>query len=411
MSERVKISDGTMILLGMGQLGILFFWSFHGASMSLFLNDFTDSTYKIGFVLGLAGVANCLVPIFVGRISDRTRSRFGRRRPYIVAGALVMFGSIVAFANTSTFGPAAFMAGIMFFSLAFCNVAYLALLPDIVPPEQLGKASGYLNFLGGIGLITYQAISANTWDNYPIETIYMVAVVFTVSIFTTVAFVKEPPTTLTAAPEKMHPLRYFAGVVKETNVMIFLAAMFFIYLGLIMIFPFVTLFLVEDMGIGEGRSILVPLATSVVETIFMLPIGMLSDRFDKKKLLSYMIVLMAVTAPLIAFSQSFTQALLAMGLMGIPIAAIVGVGYAFFIDLIPKERSAEFVGLFAFCLGLAQIVALQIGGKLIDIIGFRIVFASAGILIVIGFIIFWFVQNPRKDIIIDEASSIGGISV
>jgi hypothetical protein len=33
MSERAKISDATMILLGMGQLGALFFWSFHGASM------------------------------------------------------------------------------------------------------------------------------------------------------------------------------------------------------------------------------------------------------------------------------------------------------------------------------------------------------------------------------------------
>ena len=224
----------------------------------------------------------------------------------------------------------------------------------------------------------------------------MVAVVFTVSMFITVAFIKEPSASSIAVPEKIHPLRYLAGIIKETNVMKFLLAMFFIYLGLIMIFPFVTLFLVEKMGIAEGRSILAVLATSIVETIVMLPLGMLSDRFDRKKLLSYMIVLMAVTSPLIAFSQNFTQALIAMGLMGVPIAAIVGVGYAFLLDLIPKGRAAEFVGFYAFCIGLAQIVALQVGGKLIEIIGFRLVFASAGIFIVIGFIIFQFVHGPKK---------------
>jgi MFS family permease len=397
MSERAKISDVTMILIGMGQLGTLFFWSFHGASMSLFLNDFTDSKYKIGFVIGLAGVANCLVPIVVGRISDRTRSRFGRRRPYIAAGTLVLFGSTVAFAHMPTLGAAALMAGIMFFSLAFCSVPYLALLPDITPPEQIGKASGYLNLLGGVGLIAYQAVAAKTWDNYPTETIYLVAVVFTASMFATVAFIREPPAASVAVSEKIHPFKYLAGVIKETNVMKFLAAIFFIYLGLLMIFPFVTLFLVEEMGIAEGRSILVMLTASIVETIVILPLGMLSDRFDKKKLLSYMIVLMAVTSPLIAFSQSFRHAVLAMGLMGIPIAGIVAVGYAFFLDLIPKGRAAEFVGFYAFCIGLAQIVAMQVGGKLIDIIGYRLVFSSGGIFIAIGFIIFQFIQAPKRN--------------
>jgi MFS family permease len=395
VSEQAKISDAKMVLLGMGQLGTLFFWSFHGASMSLFLNDLTDSTFKIGFVLSLAGVANCLVPIVIGRISDRTRTRFGRRRPYIAAGALVTIGSIIAFAHAPALGAAALIAGIIFFSIAFCSIPYLALLPDITPPEQLGKASGYLNFMGGIGLIAYQGVAAKTWDNYPIETIYLVAGAFALSMFITVAFIKEPPAPPITVPEKMHPLRYLAGVVKETNVMKFLAAAFFIYLGLIMIFPFVTLFLVEEMGIAEGKSILVVLATSIVETTVMLPLGMLGDRLNRKKLLSYMIILMAATSPLIAFSQTFTQALLAMGLMGIPIAGIMAVGYAFFLDLIPKGRAAEFVGFYAFCIGLSQIIALQAGGKLIDIIGFRLVFALAGIFVAGGFAIFQFIRIPK----------------
>ena len=109
-----------MIALGMGQLGSLFFWAFHGSSMSLFLNDFTDSKYMIGFVLSLCGVANCLVPVLVGTISDRTRSRFGRRRPYILAGTMIMFASTMLLPHMPTFGAVVLVAGIIFLSVAFC---------------------------------------------------------------------------------------------------------------------------------------------------------------------------------------------------------------------------------------------------------------------------------------------------
>lgn len=386
-----------MIVLGMGQLGTLFFWSFHGASMSLFLNDFTDSKYMIGLVLSLAGVANCLVPVVVGNISDRTRSRFGRRRPYIVAGAIVMFASTMAFPHMPTFGTVALMAAVVFLSVAFCTAPYLALVPDIAPTEQLGMASGYLNFLGGIGLIAYQAMGAKTWDNYPTETIYSVAVVFAVSMFVTVAFTKEPPVSKATQPPRMSPLKYLGSVAKETDAMKFLASAFFFYMGLIMIFPFVTLFLVETMHVSEGKSIVAVLAASVTETLVMLPLAKLSDRVDRKKLLSYMLVLLAATCPAIALAQNFTHAAIAMALMGIPIAAVVAVGYAFFLDLTPRGRAAEFVGLYAFCIGLAQVIALQVGGKLIDIIGFRLVFASGGVLVAIGFVVFQFIRSPRRD--------------
>ena len=399
MNERFKIRRTTMIVLGMGQLGTLFFWAFHGSSMSLFLNDFTDSKYMIGFVLSLAGVANCLVPVIVGNMSDRTRSRFGRRRPYIIAGAIVMFGSTMALPHMLTFGMIALMAGIVFLAVAFCAAPYLALMPDITPPEQLGEASGYLNFLGGIGLIAYQTMGVKTWDNYPTETIYMVAIVFVLSMFITVAFIKEPSTSAVKAPERMSPLRYLGSVARETNAMKFLASAFFFYMGLIMIFPFVTLFLVENMQVTEGKSILAVLAASVVETLFILPLGILSDRVDRKRFMSYMLVLLAATSPMIAFSQNFTHAIIAMGLMGFPIAAVVAVGYAFFLDLIPEGRAAEFVGLYAVCNGLAQVIALQGGGKLIDIIGFRLVFVLGGILVIFGFIIFQFIQPPEgKDV-------------
>jgi len=43
----------------------------------------------IGMVLALARIVDCVIDPVIGYASDRTRSRYGRRKPWIVAGAVV----------------------------------------------------------------------------------------------------------------------------------------------------------------------------------------------------------------------------------------------------------------------------------------------------------------------------------
>jgi maltose/moltooligosaccharide transporter len=71
-----------MIVLGAGFFGTQMFWAFHSASMPLFLKDFTESKFEISLVLSLAGVMGCIAPPIIGHFSDRTWTRFGRRKPY-----------------------------------------------------------------------------------------------------------------------------------------------------------------------------------------------------------------------------------------------------------------------------------------------------------------------------------------
>src|SRR6266446_3146655 len=87
-------------------------------------NDF--NTF-IGYATGLGAIFAITVPPIVGAWSDRISTRFGRRRPFMVAGVLLVIGHIIAqiFLN----GAAA---------------AYYAIIPDIVPDAEFGKASGFL---------------------------------------------------------------------------------------------------------------------------------------------------------------------------------------------------------------------------------------------------------------------------
>jgi MFS family permease len=94
-----------------------------------------------------ASIANLLA----GAISDRTTSRFGRRRPWMVAGALSTVASyfLIMMAQSTI----QLMAGIVCFQLAF-NVlfsALLAVLPDRVPDDQKGRVAAFLSLGHPIG--------------------------------------------------------------------------------------------------------------------------------------------------------------------------------------------------------------------------------------------------------------------
>ena len=382
-----------MIVLGVGWLGVNFFWGFHTGSMPLFLRDFTDLKFKISLVLSLAGVTGCIVPPIVGYFSDRTQTRFGRRAPYIFIGMLGVFLCVAGLPYMGSFARVALVAGMTYFFIGFAQAPYMSLLPDVTPPEQRSTASGVMNLLGSIGLIAYFLIGSGMWDKHPLTVFGIVAIVSFVPSLITISFIKEPEAPKREGASGIDLIEHIGSVVKETHAMRFLAAHFFWWLAFWMVSTFVTLFGVEVFQVNEGTSMLAPLTFSVISTLMVLPLGILGDRFDRKKILSCMIAFWAGVQILMALSQNFVHLLIVQGLGGIPFAAIMGVGYAFYLDLIPEKRTAEFVGIYVISMAAPQIFGPMIGGRLIDTMGYRSIFPIASIFLLVGLIIFQFVRS------------------
>jgi MFS family permease len=91
---------------------------------------------------------------FFGLLSDRTNTRWGRRKPYILAGTLVNLAGLLGMALAPNI---LFLAGALML-VQFANNAaaapFHALLPDLVPQEQRGTASGFMGLgqmLGSVG--------------------------------------------------------------------------------------------------------------------------------------------------------------------------------------------------------------------------------------------------------------------
>jgi MFS family permease len=396
-----------MTVLGAGWLGFQFFWGFHTGSIPLFLNDFTDSKLMISLVLSLAGLAGCTVPPIVGYLSDRTMGRFGRRRPYILFGIAGVSLCVLIMPHTSVFGLVALLAGLTYFSLRTAETPYLSLLPDITPPHQRSTASGLMNLFGSIGLISYFIISSFIWDEHRVAVFTMVALLLFTAIMITLVIVREPQAPERRPQAKLGILGYIKDVANETNVLKFFIAQFLWWFGFWMVSSFATLFVVEVLHTSQGESLKVMQVFAIVATVFMLPLGMLGDRFGRKQIISCAIAVWAVSEVLVGLSQTLNHALLTVGFTAIPFAAVMGVGLAYFLDLIPHDRTAEFVGLSIISVAGAQMLGPVLGGVLIDFVGYRSIFPTCAAFMIAGLIVLQFVRPRPPD---EEAVAAGASS-
>ncbi len=136
LSRRIKAG------YGIGDLGGNLFFTMAGFYFLFYLTD------AIGLAAGLAGTALMIGKIWdaitdplVGYLSDRTRSRWGRRRPWIFVGGFVVFGSMVLMFSVPVVGVSASQqTAFWFVVMANCllntgytliNIPYGALTPDL----------------------------------------------------------------------------------------------------------------------------------------------------------------------------------------------------------------------------------------------------------------------------------------
>jgi MFS family permease len=107
----------------------------------------------VGRATAAGGVFALLVPLIAGWLSDRTRTRWGRRRPWMVAGTAlnVLALALIAFAWTP--------AVLIIFAVALqasnnvAGAAYSGVIPDVVPEQQRGRASGLLGTMNQLGTV------------------------------------------------------------------------------------------------------------------------------------------------------------------------------------------------------------------------------------------------------------------
>lgn len=145
-----RLSLGQIADASVGLMGVQIVWGLQNVSLSRIFQTLGARIADLPILWIAAPVTGLLVQPLVGWLSDRTSTRFGRRRPYLAFGGLLTAGAMIAMANATSLAAAVVALWLMTASVNIAMQPMRALLADILPAEQ--RATGYAVQVVFIGL-------------------------------------------------------------------------------------------------------------------------------------------------------------------------------------------------------------------------------------------------------------------
>jgi MFS family permease len=386
------------ILFGFGNFGANAVYSFLNLGVGLYLERYPAvPTWAVGLLSQERSFAGAFVQPIVGAMSDRTRTRIGRRKPYFIAGVALTAASLLYLAG---FPPLVPMLAVLAVNAFFLNVAvdpYMALLADIVPERQRGRIGAVLSIFNMLGQIVATLLGVFLWDRSPELVFVLVSVVLVISWAITTVGVKEPeapprPT----GPVRFAPIGYLRGLAAERELVKYVLAASLFWLGTGGVLPYLTRFGVHVLGVSEGTAFQLFLPALVGTIVGSVPAGYAADRVGKLPVLAVGVLAFSLIAFVSSQVGTFEQALIAMGVIGLANGVWTSLAVPLLIDLTPPERAAEITGLGSGVWSLSQPIGAVIAGVLITSFdSYRASFVGAASLVMLSFLLLLTVRPSR----------------
>lgn len=324
-----------------------------------------------------------LIQPLIGSLSDYTRSPIGKRSPYILAGGAGTALCIAALALHPTFW---LMIAIVTLAGVFLFVAigpYIALLADIMPYSQRGRAGGLTALAGVVGALAVIVMANQLWDQNRGLVFLLTAVAVVISL-TVVAFgVREPdaPRSVEKAEiKKGHLADTVRGIWSYRPLAWYVMAMGVYWLGAGAATPFITRFGTDVLHVSEEASFALLLPLVLATAAGAVASGFLADRVGHRRVLRPGLALFAFAATLSVLVVDIGQTIPVMVLVGLANGALTALHVPFLADMVPKRHAGEFMGFASMVWSVAQPVGALLAGFLADLSGsFRWVFFLSGL--------------------------------
>jgi MFS family permease len=344
----------------------------------------------VGLAIGVITTGGVIIAILVqptmGAISDHTRSRLGRRKPYIIAGTLMDL-AFLAFAAwafwNQTYWPFVVAIALLQFSSNFAQGPYQGYVPDLVPSPQVGAASGLLgaaNILGnivgpGIAIAFVALASATGNDALVLGTFVVVGIIELVTMAITVIWVPDQPAPEPSALTLGERARAAWGtdILAQRDFVWIMISRLLVLTGLVTLQAFAYLYLRNVLGMTKSEalpaSIPLLLATAGAALISAVPGAQISNRVGRKPVLFVAIGSGIVGGLLLAFTGSYAVVIVGAVFIGVCSGVFLGVDWALMTDIIPKAESGRYMGISNIAVAGAGPLATTIGGILTFVLG------------------------------------------
>jgi MFS family permease len=345
-------------------LAITALWqSMHSIILPMRILDFVAENQKntyLGLLTFVGLILAMLVQPVAGAYSDRSGFVRGRRMPYILGGVtgLLIFLAVFGFAPNY----AVLFASYCFMQIASNVVqgAYQAYLPELVPQNRRGLASGIKSVMEIVGGAVMVLVSPRLMGHYTAGegtywlwlTLGILGAVMLFAGLATIFWVKEsPPATLSISNKPVeNPL---AGIFKldlkrDIPFIWFLISRLLVFMGLTTIQQFALYFFKDVVGVADpaqasANFIVISVAGMVLAAY---PAGRLSDNKGRKPVAVISAFLGAIAVLLIIIlPKEYDWLRFPALLLGLALGAFSTTNWAMATDLVPVGGEARYLGI------------------------------------------------------------------
>ena len=418
----MKLNNKRTVLVGLAFLSICAFWQMYDNVVPLILTKtfHLNETFS-GTIMAADNVLALFLLPFFGTLSDRTRSRLGKRTPYILAGtaaAVILLNILPVLDNSYYASPspgkmAAFiiLLGLLLIAMGTYRSPAVALMPDVTPKPLRSRANAIIYLMGAVGGIIYLAVAAVMYPNSKVlgldhvnyqPLFIVVSAIMIVSIAVMFATIREPQLTAeNQALEAQHPEWNLAeddgsgNEVLPQNVrrslMFLLASIALWFIGYNGITTWFTTYVDLVMGQGLGGASTCLLIATGGAIISYIPIGHIAHRIGRKRTIMIGIVLLAACFLggfflTTAFHSINAVMFIVFALVGFAWAAINVNSLPMVVEMCRGSDIGKFTGYYYTASMAAQVVTPILAGFLMRNVSYKVLFPYAAFFVAMSFV-------------------------
>ena len=403
------------LLVGLAFLSICAFWQLYDNVVPLILKNTFDIPDDIaGVIMALDNVlALFLLPLF-GKLSDRTHTRLGRRMPYILGGTLaaVVLMNLLPMADRAR-SLWLFVAalGLLLLAMGVYRSPAVALMPDVTPKPLRSKGNAIINLMGTLGgvftlaatsfLVTHDATGREDYS----ALFLAVSILMLAAVAVLLLTIRENRLAHEVELQNLAAQGEDAAQAQDDetpssgagfssldpalrrSLILILCSVALWFMGYNAVTTAFTKYVSVQWGYDIKAASQCLMVATVGAVVSYLPVGFLSSRFGRKRVIQAGVLLLAACFGAAALFASFSPMLYGIfALVGAAWAMINVNSYPMVVEISKSGDVGKYTGYYYTFSMAAQIVTPIASGWLLEHVGYYTLLPYAAVMVALSFV-------------------------
>lgn len=407
----MKLNYKRTLLVGFAFLSICAFWQLYDNVIPLILkNTFHMKDSLVGVVMAMDNVLALFLLPFFGKLSDKCHTKLGRRTPFILGGtaAAVILMNILPYAdNHEKLLLFVIPLGLLLIAMGTYRSPAVALMPDVTPKPLRSKANAIINLMGALGgvftlgvtglLVHAGATGRNDYTMLFLAVSLLMAISVIVLVLTVrenklaaeVAAMETDEEKEAEAEEKKESGKAFGELAPDVrrSLWLILFSVAFWFMGYNAVTSAFTRYMQVQWGYDIKAASLCLMVATVGAVLSYLPVGILSSKFGRKKLIQAGVILLAVCFATAGLFTAFHPAVyVVFALVGVAWAMINVNSYPMVVEISKSGDVGKYTGYYYTFSMAAQIITPILSGLLLEHVGYQTLMPYATVMVAISFV-------------------------